>query len=126
MWSRVSSFRGLRNKCVKDTLDAILLRSVEEAPKCGYELIAYIHKSFHVLLSPGTVYPLLEKLEKYGFLTSNQQDKKRYYTLTGQGQEFIRELSLEYWRIRSFLENERLPPAPVGETPVLKQPDTPP
>jgi DNA-binding PadR family transcriptional regulator len=51
----------------------------------GYALIADIHKQFDVLLSPGTLYPLLYSLEKKGMISIEQDGRRKNYILTEKG-----------------------------------------
>jgi len=50
-------------------------------PRCGTDIIKTIHKNFNVLLSPGTIYPLLHNLEKTGLVQCEYAVKKKIYKL---------------------------------------------
>ena len=56
-------------------------------------------------LSPGTLYPILHKLEKQGYLTSERQvvegKVRRYYTATQQGKDALLEA---YSKARELLD----------------------
>jgi DNA-binding PadR family transcriptional regulator len=39
--------------------------------------------------SPGSVYPTLQMLEEGGYLTSEEVDGKRVYTITESGRQFL-------------------------------------
>jgi DNA-binding PadR family transcriptional regulator len=69
----------------------ILLGLLSERPQHGYELIKELETrrgGFH-RLSPGSVYPTLQMLEEGGYLTSEQVDGKRVYTITESGRQFL-------------------------------------
>lgn len=69
----------------------ILLGLLSERPQHGYELIKELENrrgGFHKL-SPGSVYPTLQMLEEGGYLTSEQIEGKRVYTITESGQQFL-------------------------------------
>ncbi|MCC5637200.1 PadR family transcriptional regulator [Nostoc sp. CHAB 5844] len=69
----------------------ILLGLVSERPQHGYELIKELETrrgGFH-RLSPGSVYPTLQMLEEGGYLTSEQVDGKRVYTITDSGRQLL-------------------------------------
>ncbi|GAB1538970.1 hypothetical protein NUACC21_16350 [Scytonema sp. NUACC21] len=69
----------------------ILLGLLSERPQHGYELIKELETrrgGFH-RLSPGSVYPTLQMLEEGGYLTSEQVDGKRVYTITDSGRQFL-------------------------------------
>lgn len=74
---------GFLEKFVKDELEIIILAMVSKEPVCGTDIKKRIFENFHVLLSSGTLYPLLHKLEKEGFLQSKLGfEKVKTYTVT--------------------------------------------
>lgn len=66
-------------KFVKNDLELIILALIMNKPMCGLDIIKSINKSFNVLLSPGTVYPLLHSLKKKGLLECTLGIKKKLY-----------------------------------------------
>jgi DNA-binding PadR family transcriptional regulator len=69
----------------------ILLGLLSECPQHGYELIKELEtrRGGFRRLSPGSVYPTLQMLEESGYLTSEQVDGKRVYTITESGRQFL-------------------------------------
>jgi DNA-binding PadR family transcriptional regulator len=92
---------------VKNILDLVVLKAVDGGAMCGYDVIGYVHDTFHVLLSPGTVYPLLEAMEKHGILESELRGKKRYYILTKNGREAAEVVASEYMKVHRKLSLNR-------------------
>jgi DNA-binding PadR family transcriptional regulator len=74
--------RAVQEKCVKDYLSLIILLKLRGGDLSGYSLMNYVHKQFGVLLSPGTIYPVLYQLERDGLVTSKEQDRRRVYSVT--------------------------------------------
>ncbi|MBD2438191.1 PadR family transcriptional regulator [Nostoc sp. FACHB-110] len=71
----------------------MLLGLLSERPQHGYELIKELetrHGGFR-RLSPGSVYPTLQMLEEGGYLTSEQVEGKRVYTITDSGRQLLGE-----------------------------------
>lgn len=66
-------------RIVKDELEMIILALISRGPMCGTDIIKIIHKNFNVLLSPGTIYPLLHALEKDGYVKCEYGVKKKIY-----------------------------------------------
>lgn len=66
-------------KFIKNELEMIVLALISKEPMCGTDIIKAIHKSFNVLVSPGTIYPLLHSLEKDGYLKCEYGVKKKIY-----------------------------------------------
>lgn len=69
----------------------ILLELLAERPQHGYELIKDLEtrQGGFRRLSPGSVYPTLQLLEEGGYLTSEQLESKRVYTITESGKQFL-------------------------------------
>lgn len=65
---------------VKGELEPIVLALLANRPMHGIEIIKAVHKNFGVLLSPGTIYPLLHKLEKDGLLKKEYGIKTKKYS----------------------------------------------
>src|SRR6478672_8243452 len=71
----------------------VILRLLNEKPRHGYEVIRALEERFGGLYtpSPGAVYPTLQLLEDLGYVTAQQQDGKRVYSITAEGRRFLAE-----------------------------------
>src|SRR4028118_458823 len=71
----------------------MLLGLLVESPRHGYELIKELEIRYGGFrrLSPGSVYPTLQLLEEGGYLTSEQVEGKRVYTITDSGRQLLAE-----------------------------------
>ena len=69
----------------------ILLGLLSERPQHGYELIKELEarRGGFRRPSPGSVYPTLQMLEEGGYLTSEEVDGKRVYTITESGRQLL-------------------------------------
>lgn len=69
----------------------ILLELLSERPQHGYELIKELEDRAGGFrrFSPGSVYPTLQMLEEAGYLTSEQVEDKRVYTITDSGKKLL-------------------------------------
>jgi DNA-binding PadR family transcriptional regulator len=69
----------------------ILLELLSERPQHGYELIKELEarRGGFRRPSPGSVYPTLQMLEEGGYLTSEEVDGKRVYTITESGRQLL-------------------------------------
>lgn len=74
-------------KHVKTFLDIVVLAMLNGEPMYGYKIIAAIHKEFGVLLSPGSLYPLLHFLEDNKLIESRFNKGKIVYQTTYRGKE---------------------------------------
>jgi len=69
-----------------------LLEILKDTPRHGYEIISELEKqSGGYRPSPGSVYPTLQMLEEGGYLTSEQIDGKKVYTITEEGLKLLEE-----------------------------------
>jgi PadR family transcriptional regulator PadR len=80
-------------RIIKNLLDIQLLRMVQAQPLWGYMIKKKVETNFHVKLRHGALYPMLNLLEKKGFLTSEKQTKggraRKVYTITKSGKEYL-------------------------------------
>ena len=85
--------KEVSTKLMKGLLDLIILQFLSNEPMHGYQIITKIRKSFGVYFGPSTVYPLLNTLEKKGFVKSewnmNFERPRKIYSLTNNGQNML-------------------------------------
>jgi len=93
----------IRQKCIRGFIDIMTLALLVDSPMCGYEIIETIYERARVLLSPGTVYPLLDSLQRKGLIESKTESKKKTYEITSSGRETLVRMSAEYAKIQSIL-----------------------
>jgi len=91
------------HRFVKDELESIILALLLREPLCGLDIIKLIHNNFGVLLSPGTIYPLLHDLEKRGLLKCKYGVKMKTYKPAEGAEEKIRKMLEEHVMASSFL-----------------------
>jgi len=92
-------------KVVKDNLDTIILALLQKKPMCGTEIVETLHLEFNVLLSPGTIYPLLHSLQEKGLLTSKKHGKAKTYAPAEDAKLKIRSLVDEHIQARKLLNH---------------------
>lgn len=78
---------------MKGLLDLIVLQFLNSQPMHGYQVITRIRKTFGIYFGPSTIYPLLNALEKKGYVKSewNMSNKRpqKVYKLTSEGQRLL-------------------------------------
>ncbi|MGA3060345.1 MAG: PadR family transcriptional regulator [Candidatus Bathyarchaeia archaeon] len=93
MLRAINSQKEVSTKLTKGLLDLIILQLVSTQPMHGYEVITKIRKNFGVYFGPSTVYPLLNTLEKKGFVKSEwnmtSERPRKIYSLTSNGQNML-------------------------------------
>jgi DNA-binding PadR family transcriptional regulator len=71
----------------------IILRLIKEKPRHGYEIIKALEESMSGCYTPsaGTIYPTLQLLEDQGFVRAVEEEGKRVYHITPEGEKFLEE-----------------------------------
>ena len=68
----------------------LLLEVLRDGPRHGYEIIGELEARFRGYRpSAGSVYPTLQMLEEGGFVTSQEVDGKKVYTITAAGLKLL-------------------------------------
>jgi DNA-binding PadR family transcriptional regulator len=64
---------------------------IKDKPRHGYDIIRELEEqtSGFYKPSPGVIYPTLQMLEEMGYASSVEQEGKRVYSITEEGQEFL-------------------------------------
>ena len=90
---------GLLHELRRGTIIISVLSQLSE-PQYGYSLVAKLEEK-GVAIDPGTLYPLLRRLEKQNLLESqwdtNEARPRKYYSLSETGKQVYRQLCVE-WR----------------------------
>jgi PadR family transcriptional regulator PadR len=85
--------KELVQRIVKNLLDIQLLRLVDAQPLWGYKIKKKVEAEFQIKLRHGALYPMLNRLERQGFLTSQIQRQgrraRKVYTVTKNGKEYL-------------------------------------
>lgn len=71
----------------------LILISVRNEKKYGYEILKDIRDTFEGVWEPktGAIYPAIKKLQENGLLESEMVDGKEHYSLTAEGLRFLTE-----------------------------------
>jgi len=99
--------QGLVSELRRGTLTLSVLSQLT-GPKYGYALVENL-ESKGVPIEPGTLYPLLRRLEKQGLLTSEWETTgakpRKYYVLSSNGLKIYRQMCAEW---KTMAENLNL------------------
>ena len=75
-------------RVVQNFLDIIILKHLKNnSPISGYDVIKLLHKRFHMLPSPGTVYSLLYSLERQNLIEGTDNRGKGFTRLHVTGKD---------------------------------------
>jgi PadR family transcriptional regulator, regulatory protein PadR len=96
--SQVAGLGSATGKLVRGLLEVLVLDAIGREPRHGYALLRELEDVFGEPPNRNQVYPLLNRLEKDGYLRADREEgrgKTRYH-LTGKGVELLKE-----YRVRS-------------------------
>ncbi len=93
------------SQLLKGVLDMCLLALIAEEPSYGYEMVDKLQRRGLELVSEGSIYPLLSRLQKKGFIESYFVEStggppRKYYRIDAAGQRQLDEWSRQ-WRTLS-------------------------
>lgn len=90
----MESLKDVQLKLMKGLLDLIVLQLLSASPMHGYQIISKIRRNFGIYFGPSTIYPLLNSLEKSGYVKSewdmSHDRPRKVYTLTDEGKNLLR------------------------------------
>lgn len=101
------TINGLRQELRRGTIILSVLSQLSE-PQYGYSLVSVLEeKGFDI--DPGTLYPLLRRLEKQELLESNwdtnEARPRKYYLLSPFGSDVYKQLCEEWKSVRISMEH---------------------
>ena len=86
----------------------LCILSLLDRPRYGYALVEHLEKS-GMPVEPGTLYPLLRRLEKQGLLTSEWETSgpkpRKYYAMSEAGREVYRLLLSDWADMQAAVSN---------------------
>lgn len=90
-----------QTQLLKGILEGCVLSVLKENTTYGYELVQQLIQFGFTDLSGGTVYPLLQKLEKQGMLKgevlpSPDGPNRKYYSVTKDGEKRLEEFKAQW------------------------------
>jgi len=93
----------------RGTLEYCVLALLQRGRQYGFELIRTLSESDGLLVSEGTIYPLLSRLRRDDLVTTSWQESeagppRRYYQLTSAGERALADFSDEWARFRDAVD----------------------
>jgi len=90
-------------------LELCILSILEGGPSYGYEIVTRLSVSPAMASGEGTVYPLLRRLKKLGWLETTWRESdsgppRQYYQLSREGKTYLRALRTEWSRLASSVD----------------------
>jgi PadR family transcriptional regulator PadR len=100
--SEGAAFSQLR----RGVLEYCVMAALRDGERYGYELVSSLGE---ILSSEGTIYPLLSRLRKDGWVKTSWQESasgppRRYYSLTNSGRAALELFKAEWVRFRDAVD----------------------
>lgn len=97
--------QGRISQLLHGVLDMCLLSLIEEEASYGYEMVNKLRERGLDLASEGSIYPLLSRLQKQGFIEgylvqSTAGPARKYYRISEEGKDVLERWRHE-WRVFS-------------------------
>lgn len=87
-------------------IEFLILAIIDKEDSYGYEISQTIKLAANIKES--TLYPILKKLEKAGYMTTYSQEyqgrKRKYYSITSEGKEQLEFLNKEWLTYKETLD----------------------
>lgn len=86
----------------KGLLELCILNALRQESLYGFDIVRRLRDIKGLVISEGTIYPLLSRLRRDGFVQTKLKESKegparKYYELTPRGQKILNEMN-SYWR----------------------------
>ena len=93
----------------KGALEYCVLALLRDGQRYGFELVRTLSETDGLLISEGTIYPLLSRLRRDELVSTSWQESeagppRRYYQLTEAGQRALADFSEEWARFRDAVD----------------------
>jgi len=101
---------GLATQLRKGVIEYCVLAMLKEGPRYGGEVIELLRGRGQLLISEGTIYPLLSRMRSEGLVDTEWRDTpggapRRYYRLTRSGQKAVSEFRDEWLKFRDSVDD---------------------
>lgn len=111
---------------LRGVLDVCLLALIAHRPRYGYELVEALAERGLTLVSEGTIYPLLTRLQRAGLVTSYREPSaagppRKYYRLTPAGAAELSAGQRVWGDFASAVTRVLTDPAPTAATVAVHQ-----
>jgi len=100
---------GLATQLRKGVIEYCVLAMLRDKPCYGGELVQLMSNNDGLLVSEGTIYPLLSRMRAEGLVETEWQETaggspRRYYSLTRSGRQAVTDFHGEWLRFRATVD----------------------
>jgi PadR family transcriptional regulator PadR len=93
----------------KGVVELCILALLAERDRYGYEIVQELNSRNGVIVAEGSIYPLLKRLSKRGWVTSAWRESssgppRKYYSLTERGRAHFRSIGQQWKQFAGFVD----------------------
>ena len=108
--SRGVPIDGLATQLRKGVIEYCVLALLKDGPRYGGEVIQLLRGKGQLLVSEGTIYPLLSRMRSEGLVETEWRDTpggapRRYYRLSRPGLKAVNQFREEWFRFRESVDD---------------------
>lgn len=109
LWCMVAQQDRLLAQMRRGTLEYCVLALLRDEERYGFDLVKALGHADGMVTSEGTIYPLLTRLRRDGWVTSAWRESpsgppRRYYRITPKGTKALGEFVQEWQRFRDSVD----------------------
>lgn len=95
---------------LKGVIEGVILEIIKNKQTYGYEIVEELKLQGFYNMTEGTVYPILQRLSKKGYLMSTFRKsevgpKRKYYYITDSGIEYLTEFMKSFVEMQKAVKN---------------------
>ena len=95
------SFENWMTQLRKGLLELAILNTISAVPLYGYDIVRRLSDVDHLVITEGTVYPILSRLKNSGLVEtyieeSQEGPARKYYRLTARGRDDLQRMN-QHW-----------------------------
>lgn len=96
----------------KGMLELCILNAIRGGSIYGYDIVRMLRKVDGLVISEGTVYPILSRLKREGLVRTTIQDSsegppRKYYEVTPRGQQVLSTMNRHWENIKTGVDSLR-------------------
>jgi PadR family transcriptional regulator PadR len=93
----------------KGAVELCALALLAEGERYGYEIVQELNSPAEVVIAEGSIYPLLKRLSKRGWVTSAWRESpsgppRKYYSLTARGRAHLRSIGAQWQQFARLVD----------------------
>lgn len=99
-----------KSQLMRGNLEGCILKIISIKTTYGYEILEYLRRNGFESLTEGTIYPLVLRLEKIGYVRFEMRasplgPQRKYYSITDKGTAYLEDFQLCWSRINESVKN---------------------